>query len=135
MPCQWRLREALQYSASARRRGCWYRHRLKLLRSSYLCYPVAILVTVASKELKNRLGRYLRLVREGQPVRITDRGKPVACILPLENAAEAGEAARLSRLLATGGLTLGSGNWRRRRKPARLKPGPSTTEMIAEDRR
>jgi prevent-host-death family protein len=31
------------------------------------------MVTVAAKELKNRLGKYLKLVRAGQAVRITDQ--------------------------------------------------------------
>ena len=93
------------------------------------------MVTVASRELKNRLGRYLKLVRQGQPVRITDRGKPIGCILPLEKPDETTELTKLSQLLASGGLTLGSGTLRRHWKPAPLKPGPSTTEMIAEDRR
>jgi prevent-host-death family protein len=93
------------------------------------------MVTVASKELKNRLGRYLQLVREGQPVRITDRGKPIGCILPLTKPPEADELARLSRLLATGVITLGTGKLRRRWKPATLKPGPSIAEMIADERR
>ena len=93
------------------------------------------MVTVASKELKNRLGRYLQLVREGQPVQITDRGKPIGCILPLAKPGQAVELAQLSRLLATGSITLGTGRLRRRWKPARLKPGPSIAEMIDEERR
>jgi len=93
------------------------------------------MVTVASRELKNRLGRYLQLVREGHPVRITDRGKPIGCILPLEKPDGSGELAQLSRLLASGGLTLGRGTLRRRWKPATLKPGLSVAEMIAQDRR
>ncbi len=93
------------------------------------------MVTVASRELKNRLGRYLQMVREGHPVRITDRGKPIGCILPLEKQDESAELAQLSRLLASGGLTLGSGTLRRRWKPATLKPGPSVSNMIAEERR
>ena len=93
------------------------------------------MVTVASRELKNRLGRYLQMVREGHPVRITDRGKPIGCILPLEKQDESAELAQLSRLLASGGLTLGSGTLRRGWKPATLKPGPSISDMIAEERR
>jgi prevent-host-death family protein len=93
------------------------------------------MVTVASRELKNRLGRYLKLVRQGQPVRITDRGKPIGCILPLEGPHESTEMTRVSQLLASGGLTLGSGTLRRSWKPAPVKPGRSTTEMIAEYRR
>ncbi|HTA70863.1 MAG TPA: type II toxin-antitoxin system prevent-host-death family antitoxin [Bryobacteraceae bacterium] len=93
------------------------------------------MVTVASKELKNRLGRYLRLVREGQPVQITDHGKPIGCILPLVKAERSDELAQLSRLIAIGGIALGTGKLRRQWKPARLKPGPSIAEMIDEERR
>lgn len=93
------------------------------------------MTTVASKELKNRLGRYLQLVRNGEPVQITDRGKPIGCIFPLQNSAALADLEVLSRLLGSGELTLGKGNLRRAHKPAKLKPGRSTTEMIAEDRR
>ena len=93
------------------------------------------MVTVASKELKNRLGRYLQLVREGQPVRITDHGKPIGCILPLIKTSQSDDLAQLSRLLAVGGITLGTGKIRRRWKPARLKSGPSLAEMINQERR
>ncbi len=106
-----------------------------LFANSYQCYHVATMVTVAAKELKNRLGRYLQLVRQGQPVRITDHGKPIGCILPLEKSSESPELAQLSRLLEVGGLTLGRGNLRRHWKPAALKPGPSIAKMVAEDRR
>src|SRR5260370_8850134 len=92
------------------------------------------MVTVASRELKNRLGRYLQMVREGHPVRITDRGKPIGCILPLEKQDESAELAQLSRLLSSGGLTLASGTLPPRWKPAPLKPWPSYTEIITQER-
>jgi prevent-host-death family protein len=91
--------------------------------------------TVASKELKNRLGRYLQLVREGRPVRITDRGKPIGLIVPLQTPSASAELDQLSRLLATGGLTLGSGVLQPHRKRASLKRGPSTARLLAEERR
>ncbi len=34
--------------------------------------------TVGSRELKNRLGRYLGMVGKGETIIVTDRGKPVA---------------------------------------------------------
>ena len=37
---------------------------------------------VGSREFKNRLGRYLRAIRKGQTLLITDRGKPVARVSP-----------------------------------------------------
>lgn len=91
------------------------------------------MITVASRELKNRLGKYLRLVRAGEPVRVTDRGHPVACIVPM--ASETGSGADdLVRVLARGGVTLGTGRLQRS-KPVVLNAGPSVAEMIAEDRR
>jgi len=39
---------------------------------------------VGSREFKNRLGRYLRAVRKGQTLLITDRGTPVAKVSPPE---------------------------------------------------
>ncbi len=39
---------------------------------------------VGSREFKNRLGRYLRAVRNGQTLLVTDRGKPVAKVCPPE---------------------------------------------------
>jgi prevent-host-death family protein len=38
--------------------------------------------TVGSRELKNRLGRYLSLVGKGETIIVTDRGKPVAHLIP-----------------------------------------------------
>jgi antitoxin (DNA-binding transcriptional repressor) of toxin-antitoxin stability system len=46
--------------------------------------------TVGVRELKNRLSHYLRLVRSGERVLITNRGKVVA-----EVALQEGEAQRL----------------------------------------
>jgi prevent-host-death family protein len=38
--------------------------------------------TVSSRELKNRLGRYLGLVGKGETILVTGRGKPVALLVP-----------------------------------------------------
>jgi antitoxin (DNA-binding transcriptional repressor) of toxin-antitoxin stability system len=35
-------------------------------------------ITIGARELKNRLGRYLRMVREGTVIVVSDRGRPVA---------------------------------------------------------
>ncbi len=37
---------------------------------------------VGSRKLKNRLGRYLGLVEKGEVIVVTDRGKPVAKLVP-----------------------------------------------------
>lgn len=46
--------------------------------------------TVGLRELKNHLSRYVRLVRAGQHVQVTDRGQVVAELLP-PGAAQNGE--------------------------------------------
>ncbi len=41
----------------------------------------------------------------------------------------------LERLIRKGGITFGTGKPLSRKPPARLKPGKSIAEMVAEDRR
>ena len=92
------------------------------------------MVSVGSKQLKDRLGMYLRLVREGTAVQITNRGRPVACIIPTQSREASDEAGRLARFVAQGAVRPGSGRLIRG-KPAKLKPGPGIVEMLAGERR
>jgi prevent-host-death family protein len=92
------------------------------------------MVKVGSKQLKKHLGTYLRLVREGSAVQITDRGRPIACLIPAQSREASEEADRLARLVAQGAVRPGSGRLFRGR-PAKLKPGPSIVEMLNEERR
>lgn len=39
--------------------------------------------SVGARELKTRLGRYLRRVREGRTIVVTDRGEPIAELRPI----------------------------------------------------
>ena len=39
---------------------------------------------VGTRELKNRLSEYLRRVKSGETIIITERGKPVGQILPIQ---------------------------------------------------
>ena len=59
---------------------------------------------VGAREFKARLGTYLRQVREGQTLTITDRGRPVAKVTPVEMTGQS-IAARLDRLRAEGVVT------------------------------
>ncbi len=90
---------------------------------------------VGSRELKNRLGRYLRAVRAGQSLIITDRGKPVAKLTPPSDAQpEENELqARLKELEAQGLIRLAQkplGKFR----PVKSRGKPAS-QMIIEDRR
>ena len=92
------------------------------------------MIMVASKELKNRLGRYLAAVRNGDTVQVTDRGKLVACLVPAGS--DLSPAARvLAQVAAKGAVRLGTGGTMPRRKGAVLRPGKPVSEMVAEQRR
>jgi prevent-host-death family protein len=90
--------------------------------------------TVGSRELKNRLGRYLGLVGKGETIVVTDRGKPVARILPPEPEQEKDKSISeiLKQLEAEGDLRLGTRPFKRIR-PIRVK-GKSMSQIILEDR-
>jgi prevent-host-death family protein len=60
---------------------------------------------VTARELKLRLGRYLGAVQQGQTVRITLRGRPIAELRPLGPAGDA----RLAHLVAQGLASPGQG--------------------------
>ncbi len=55
------------------------------------------MITVGIRELKNNLSYYLRGVKKGQPVTITERGQSVAVLMPAENTTNASLARELSR--------------------------------------
>ncbi len=89
---------------------------------------------VGSREFKNRLGRYLRAVRNGQTLLVTDRGKPVAKVCPPEQDSDSQPtlADVLKKLEAEGKIRLPKrplGEFRA--VPSR---GKSASQMIIEDR-
>jgi prevent-host-death family protein len=56
---------------------------------------------VGARELKNRLGSYLALVRDGTTIYVTDRGRPVAELRPVSQAGT-DEETELQTLVASG---------------------------------
>jgi prevent-host-death family protein len=90
--------------------------------------------TVGSRELKNRLGRYLGLVRKGETIVVTDRGKTVAHIIPPSHEREDtdGVDVILKKLEAEGHLRLGTHSFKKF-KPVQIK-GKPVSQMILEDR-
>jgi len=94
-------------------------------------------VTVGIRELKNRLSEYLRLVRAGELVQVTDRGTVVAEIRPPGQPGVTPEIPRgLLDLARQGKATLGSPNdpslYTVREKP--LLVGISSGELLDLDR-
>ena len=58
---------------------------------------------VGARELKARLGAYLRRVRQGRTLVVTDRGQPIAELRPIETGS--GIDAVLAKLVAAGTVT------------------------------
>ncbi len=90
---------------------------------------------VGSREFKNRMGRYLRAVRQGQTLVLTDRGKPVAKVSPPDQQARSEPTLMdvLKRLEAEGKLRLAKrplGKFR----AVKVK-GKPVSQTIIEDRR
>lgn len=64
--------------------------------------------TAGVAELKARLASYLKIVKSGNEILVTDRGVPVAKLVPVD--ARRMHETRRQRLAAAGLLTLGKGS-------------------------
>ena len=86
---------------------------------------------VGARELKTRLGTYLRWVREGRTMLVTDRGEPIAELRPLPS--DTSVPAKLLKLSGERAVTLPA-----RKGMAAFRPIPSRgralSEAILEDR-
>lgn len=88
--------------------------------------------SVGSRELKTRLGTYLRRVQHGETLVVTERGRPVAELRPI--AAEAsGEQRKIEELIALGLVTRESEKQLTRIRPVRLEGQPAASTVV-EDR-
>ena len=90
---------------------------------------------VGARELKTRLGSYLREVRRGRTIVVTDRGEPVAEIRPIA-LAKAGDTAGLDHLVALGRLSRASEAPLPPFRPIRHQGSPLATAVVEgrEDR-
>lgn len=88
---------------------------------------------VGARELKIRLGAYLREVRRGRTIVVTNRGEPVAELRPLEVSAT-GDQGRLDKLVALGVLSRVSKAPLPPFRPIRHRGRP-LSETVAEARR
>lgn len=89
---------------------------------------------VGIAEAKNNLSALLDGVRRGERVLITDRGNPVASIIPA--VPDAGTAAGIARLEREGLVRRGSGRAELiLTPPPKLKRGASVLATLLEDRR
>lgn len=86
---------------------------------------------VGARELKVRLGTYLRRVRQGHRIVVTDRGQPVAELRPIGG--EAGVESVLAELEAKGAVTRPT-----RKRLTRFRPieagGHPLSDAVRQDR-
>lgn len=94
--------------------------------------------TASISQAKNRLSAYIDLVRRGESIVITDRGKPVARLAPLEPGSRELDARRLAELQRRGVLLPPKRRGTAKlilRPPPRLPGGVSVLEALIEERR
>ncbi len=69
-----------------------------------MCYNVAMIDRIGIRDLKQNASAVVRRVEAGETLEITDRGRPVARIVPLRH------ASAYDRLVAEGRITPARGN-------------------------
>lgn len=88
--------------------------------------------TVGIRELKANLSRYLKRVRSGARLVVTERGRAIASIQPVEARTEVGWA---HALVAAGRAQWSGGKPEGATPPVPVKRGKSVSEAVLEDRR
>jgi prevent-host-death family protein len=86
------------------------------------------LMEVGIRELRADLSRWIKRVHAGEDVLVTDRGKPVARIVP------ASRRSKLDELIAAGIVTPAP-NRGPRRRPQPIRAKGTVSDLVAEQRR
>lgn len=87
--------------------------------------------TVGIRELKTHLSRHLKRVRSGARLLVTERGRSIATISPVEASADVDWA---HQLVAEGLANWGGGKPTGAQRPAKII-GKTASSMVLEDRR
>jgi prevent-host-death family protein len=86
--------------------------------------------TIGIRELKAQISKYLRRVKEGQTLVITERGKPIGRIIPAEQTLEE----RMLRLVEAG-IVKWNGKKLEPQDPIAVNRGPrQISDLVVEDR-
>ena len=86
-------------------------------------------VEVGVRELKNNLSRYLERVRAGDQLVVTDHGRPVARLTPIDAGTD-----RLAELVAAGVVQAPKGTTRHR-PVRRVRTKTTVSDLVREQRR
>ncbi|MGH9489089.1 MAG: type II toxin-antitoxin system Phd/YefM family antitoxin [Terriglobales bacterium] len=87
------------------------------------------LARVGVRELRQNLSVYLRRVKRGERLEVTEYGRPVALLAPLPPSESTWD-----RLVAEGRLIPATRDLLEIGPPLKLGPGPKLSQLIAEDR-
>lgn len=97
------------------------------------------MVRVGVKEVKNNLSRYLRMVKEGKEVLITEHNKPVALMKKTSRNGKRRKPTEKEILQSLYERGIASPTDRSRRrvrlKPIRIKSGISLSKLVIEERK
>ncbi len=84
---------------------------------------------IGVRDLRNQLSRWLRVVKEGEAVLITDRGRPVARLTPVDYSPV------IDRLIAEGKIRPGRRPKRKATSADRIKAKGSVSDLVRDQRR
>lgn len=90
---------------------------------------------VGTQEFKDHLTHYLRLVRRGMTFVVTDRGKPVAVLKPIDDEAENNLEGILTSLATEGSISLPQGKGFLKKAPTIRGKGTTLSQLVLEGRR
>lgn len=85
--------------------------------------------SIGVRELRQNATRYLREVKRGETVEVTERGEPIARLVPIP------EESTYDRLVAEGRIRPGRGNLLDVIDPVEPKPGARPLSEILEEMR
>lgn len=94
-----------------------------------MCYMSQRIERVGVRELRQNLSVYLRRVKDGETLEVTEHGQSVALLTPLP----VKEMSILERLIAEGRATPAKGNlmeWLAANPPLPVGDGPTLSEII-----
>ena len=89
------------------------------------------MIQAGIKELKNRLSDYLREVKKGQKILVTERKRAIATIVPMDRTEE---DSKLISLVKEGFATWKGGKPTGSLRPVKIK-GKTISAIVLEDRR
>ena len=86
---------------------------------------------VGIREMKNRFSRYLKLVKQGETLIITERNNPVARLVPIQ----AQTSAEILNLVNSGIVSWKGGKPQGLAEPPKIEGTKTLSDLVSEDRR